>query len=547
LQIVPYANHLVSRRRAVEPQGARKSHSRKVRTMPKSVREFLRSDLGLLVMIATAKLLIHLLTNAFGGYGYFRDELYYLACAEHPDTGYVDHPPLSIYILMVNRALLGDSLFALRFLPAVAGAANVFLTGLIAREMGGGRFAQTSAAIASGIGLVALAVHTIFSMNAFDLLFWTLAFWVLVRIIRTEDARYWLLLGVVLGLGLLNKIDVLWLGAGLALGLLLTPLRSWLKTPWPYGAGTIAFIFFIPFILWNVMHDFAHIEFMRNASGGKYSGLSPLTFIGGQFLVNNPATVPLWILGLGGLFAARELRAYRVLGIVYAVALVVLLLNGHSKPEYLTPAYAPLFAAGGVMMERLGPGLAMRILRPAYLVLLVAGGLVLAPMTLPVLPVHTYMAYAKSLGIAPTTSENQRLEDLPQLYADMFGWEEKVAAVASVYAGLSAGEKSRCCLFGHNYGRSAAIDFFGPRYGLPKAIGRHNSYWIWGPRDCTGEVMIVLGGRLDDLRARFDSVQVAATVSSPYCMPYENNLPIYVCRKLKLPVGEVWRLSKNYD
>ena len=511
------------------------------------IKDFLKSDLGLLAIIALAKLLLHLGTNVFAGYGYFRDELYYLACADHPDTGYVDQPPLSIYLLMINRMVLGDSLFALRFLPALTGAVTVFCTGLIAREFGGGRYAQSCAAVASGIGIFALAVHTVYSMNAFDLLIWTLAFLVLIRLIRTGDARLWLLLGVVVGIGLMNKVGVLWLGAGLALGVILTPLRAWLRSPWPYAAGAIALLFLLPYLLWNINHDFAHLEFIRNATGGKYSGLTPLVFAGGQLLVNNPVVVPLVLLGLAGLFLRRDLKDFRILAIIYLVAFGILALNGHSKPEYLTAAYAPLFAAGGVVIERLGTGWLMRILRPVYMVILLGGGVLLAPVTLPILPVRTYIAYADAMGVAPSTAENHRLDQLPQFYADMFGWEEKVAAVASVYNALPAEERTQCFIFGHNYGRCAAVDLFGPRYGLPKSIGSHNSYWIWGPRDWSGEVAIVLGGQIEDLKSRFDSVQVAATVTTEYSMPYENNLPVHVCRSLKLPVSELWPLAKHYE
>jgi hypothetical protein len=516
--------------------------------MARSLKEFLKTDLGLLTLIALAKLLIHLYTNAFAGYGYFRDELYYLACAEHPDTGYVDQPPLSIYVLMVNRAILGNSLFALRFLPALAGAVTVFLTGLVAREMGGGKYAQASAAIASGIGVVALAMHTVFSMNALDILLWTLAYWVLIRLIRTRDPRHWILLGVVLGLGLLNKIGVLWFGAGIALGLLLTPLRSWLKTPWPYAAGVIAMLFFLPYLVWNLQHDFAHLEFIRNATGGKYSGLTPLVFAAGQLLINNPVTVPLSMLGLGGLFLRKDLKEYRILGIIYAVAFAILALNGHSKPEYLTASYAPIFAAGGFVLERMGQGKILKFVRPAYLALLLAGGILFAPVTLPILPVGAYIEYANALGVAPSTSEGKRLEKLPQFYADMFGWEEKAAAVADVFSRLTPEEKAKCFIFGHNYGRCASIDFFGPRYGLPKSIGLHNNYWIWGPRDCSGEIMIVLGGDMTDLQSRFESVELAGRVArSEYCMPYENNLPIHVCRHLKPPAAGLWPQMKHYE
>lgn len=513
----------------------------------KSINDFIRTDNGLLFLIAFVILLIHLVTNALGGYGIFRDELYYLACADRPAVGYVDQPPFSIYLLTANRFLLGDSLFALRFMPAVAGAATVFLTGLVARQYGGGRWAQALAATASTFSLINMGMDGVYSMNPIDILLWTIALWLLGEIVLRGTTRHWLLLGVVLGVALMNKISTLWLGGGIAIGLLSTSQRHWLRTPWPFVAGGIAGLIFLPYILWNVVHDFAHLEFIRNATSGKYSGLNLLSFAMGQLLINNPLTAILWLPGLIGLLFMKALSRFRILGIVYCVAFAVLIANGHSKAEYLAASYAPLYAAGGVLMERWGSTARWRLLRPVYIILLIASGLVLAPIVIPILPVQTYISYAKALGISPETSERKRLDKLPQFYADMFGWEDKATAVARVYEGLASEEQARCAIFGENYGRSAAIDFFGRRHGLPRAIGNHNNYWIWGPGRYTGEIMIVIGGDINHLRRQFDSVDVAARVHTEYCIPYENDLPIYVCRRLKSPLKDLWSQIKHYE
>jgi hypothetical protein len=234
-------------------------------------------------------------------------------------------------------------------------------------------------------------------------------------------------------------------------------------------------------------------------------------------------------------------------GIVYLTAFIVLVANGHSKAEYLAAAYAPLYAAGGFLMERWGGRPGWRLVRPVFLVLLIVSGAALAPVVLPILPVRMYIAYAEKLGIAPGSPEGKKLEKLPQFYADMFGWEEKARAVAQVYRQLTPDEQVRCAIFGQNYGRSASIDYFGRAYGLPKAIGNHNSYWVWGPGKYTGDIMIVIGGNAVDLRTRFDSVEVAATVHTEYCIPYENDLPIHLCRHIKTPLRDLWPESKHYE
>jgi hypothetical protein len=510
-----------------------------------SFRRILWNDTAILVYLALAKFLVHMITNLLGGYGYFRDELYYIACSDHLDLGYVDQPPLSIWVLAANRLFLGDSLVALRFVPAMVGSLIVFLTGLLAREMGGGRTAQVLAALASLVSLSLIAASAFFSMNIFDALFWALAAFLVLRLIKTELPQYWVLLGLVLGLGMLNKIGVSWLAIGIYTAILLTSQRRWLWTRWPWICGLIAALLFLPYIYWNFAHDFAHLEFIRNATGGKYSLLTPWTFLIGQIPAQNPVTFPFWLAGLVYFFVARDGKNLRVLGWMYLVPLVILILNQHSKPDYLSPAYAWLFAGGGVALERWRGMKPLRWLTPVCGTVLVLG-LIFAPIVLPILPVETFIRYSEALGIKPYSPENKRLSELHQFYADMFGWEEKAKEVARVYNSLTPDEKIKCAIFADNYGRCGAIDFFGKAYGLPRSIGKHNNYWIWGPREYTGELMIVLGGDLEDKKEKFESVEVAGVATCKYCMPYESDLKVYVCRKLKVSLKDSWPRLKSY-
>ncbi|MGD2115676.1 MAG: glycosyltransferase family 39 protein [Acidobacteriota bacterium] len=509
--------------------------------------------LPILLALVALKLALHLYVNLFAGYEIFRDELYYLACASHPALGYVDQPPLSIWLLAGVRSVLGDSLFAIRLLPALAGAALVFVTGLLARELsppGGGRLAVTLAAGCSLVSGFALAVSSFYSMNVFDLLLVAVACLLLVRLIDTEDPRLWLALGAVLGLGLLNKVGVLWVGLGVFVGTLATRERRWLRTPWPWAAGAIAAALFLPYLIWNATHDWAHLEFIGRAVTGKYSGLDAWSFLSGQVLMQNPVSLPVWLAGLGWLLFAPGGRRYRLLGIVWVTACLVLLANGHSKAEYLSNVYAPLFAAGGVAWEqalaRSGAGWAPALARGA-LVALVLSGLLLAPLATPILPVETYVEYADALGFAPSTPEGHELAELPQFYADMFGWRAKAEAVAAVYHALPEEDRARAAIFADNYGRSGAVDYWADELGLPGAIGNHNSYWLWGPGDATGEVVIVLGGDRDDLERRFRTVTLAGRADCDWCIPYERDLPIFVCREALLPMDELWPLTRHFS
>lgn len=514
---------------------------------PPSPRHAMTPETLILLGLAAARILLHFVTNATGGYGYFRDELYYLACADHLDAGYVDHPPFSIFVLAISRILFGDSLTMLRLVPALAGGAAVFLTGRIAARLGGGRTAQVLAALATFFSPILLGFSSIYSMNALDILFWTLAAAASIRLVQSGDRHWLIVLGFIIGVGAMNKIGMLWLAAGLLAGLLLSEHRRMLASREALAGIIIAVLCFLPFILWNILHDFAHLEFIRNATNGKYAGLSPLTFLRDQLLIHNPVSVPLWGAGIGMLLFSRSLRPYRHLGVAVLVVAAILLVNGHSKAEYLAAVYPVLFAAGAVGWERWTLTGIRRFVRPVAFGMLILGGIAFVPVTVPILPVETYVRYAAALGLTPHSAEGKAMGALPQFYADMFGWPEKAAAVAAVYNRLGPEDRARCAIFADNYGRAGAIDFFGRHYGLPSALGRHNNYWIWGPRNYTGELVIVLGGDLRDKQEIFEAVEMAGTVSSPWCMPYENDLTVYVCRGLRAPLRDFWGKLKHYD
>ncbi len=513
--------------------------------------------------MAALALAVHIAVNLSGGYGLFRDELYFVACSENLSAGYVDHPPLSVLLLKLWRLLFGSSLFAIRFPIALAAAGTVALAGLITRELGGGTRAAFFACLAVLVSPVHLGITNIFSMNGFDILAWAAATCVLLTLIRDPRPSRWLLLGMLLGLGLLNKTSVLWLGAGIAVAMILiAPLRRQLRTVWPYLAAAIALSLFSPFLIWNAVHGFPHLEFMRNALM-KYRSQTPGTFLTGVLLAHHPLTAPFWLGGLLFLAFGRPSPTWksdvpgsdhetrrsqmRALFVIFSTVVVILLLNYHSKPEYLTAGMVLVFAGGGLAVERVLAGRWGRALAAAYAVVLILTGMFVAPMALPVLPVNSYIAYSRALGMAPATAEGHQLSDLPQFYADMFGWKEKARDVARVFDSLSAAEKAKCAIFAQNYGQCGAIDYFGEKYGLPPSIGGHNSYWTWGPRGHTGELVIVLGGDMEDLEKVFESVERAGISACDHCIPYEDNVPIYICRRAKKPLGEIWAKTKHYS
>lgn len=506
--------------------------------------------------LAILKLFIQLLTAT--RYGIFRDELYYLACAEHLDWGYVDQPPLIAFIAWFARHIFGESLIGLRLLPAVAGAALVWLTGAVTREMGGGRFAQAVAALAVIVVPIFLLMNHWLTMNAFEPLIWLAAVWCVLRAINRNQPRYWLWFGVLSGLGMENKYTVAFFVMGVVAGLLLTPERRFLKSRWIWIGALVSLLIFLPNLIWLVRHDFPFLELMHNIrASGRDVVRSPLAFIADQALITNPILFPLWAGGVLWLFFGRHgpnaanQHRYRILGWTYVVMLVVLIAL-KSKNYYLAPIYPMLFAAGAVGFEAFTRADApsrrrfLFWLRPVYVVLIVVAGAVLLPTVLPVLPVETYIRYQKALGFEPPKTENQNTGPLPQYFADEFGWEDLTREVARVYLSLSPEERARTAIFANSYGQAGAIDFFGPKYGLPKSISNHQSYWLWGPRDYTGEIVIVLGSDGEGDREHFETVEAVGHVAHPYSRRDEH-YDIFLCRGLHQNLKEIWPSIKKWN
>jgi hypothetical protein len=499
---------------------------------------------ALIAFFSMAALLVHLLTN--GRYGYFRDELYYIACGRHLDFGYVDQPPLSILFLRLSQLLLGDSLFAIRLLPALAGAAIVALTGIIARGMGGRAWAVALACAGSLCALFNLAVGNFFSMNAFEPLFWMGCVYLVVRIVNGGSSTLWLWFGVLLGIGIENKHSTVFFGVGILVALLLTPERRHFARKWIWLGGIIALAIALPNILWQAQHHWPTYELLSNiAHSNKNVALSPAQFIAQQAVFMNPGTLPLWLAGLFWLFASRDGRRYRALGIAYLITLAEFIVL-HGKSYYLAPAYPMLFAAGGVAVERV---FAMRFkwIRPLLLTLLLATGGLFAPSVLPLLPPDRLVAYMKAIHLEPPRTETSHTAALPQVFADQFGWQEMVDSVADIYHHLRPEDEKRAAIFCQNYGEAGAIDFFGPKLGLPPAISGHQNYFFWGPRDWTGEVALVLDTSDEDEREQFGSVEdLGQVASSPWAMPFERRRHIYLCRDLKISVRELWPRVKKW-
>lgn len=492
--------------------------------------------------LACATVGLHLLTAS--RYGIFRDELYYIACARHLSFGYVDHPPLIALITWLVLHLFGSSLVALRLLPALASGLLVWMTAQIAREWGGGQFAQGISALAIIPVPIYLILQHWLTMNAFEPLFWTAALWAASRIVLRQEPRYWLLVGVWVGLGLENKYSMFFLAVALLLGFLLTPERRWLKSAYFLAAVALAVLLFLPNLLWLVQHGFPFLEFERHS---RQSGLrilrGPISFLLDQAIMMNPILAPLWLAGIGWLFS-RQARLLRFVGWTGCL-LIALLLTLQAKNYYVAPIYPVLFASGAIATERMTAS-AKRWFRPIYVFTIILSGLLLAPLVMPILPVSHFLAYQRMWhGFTPVVFENKPANPLPQYFADEFGWEDMARETGKVFLRLPSWERSQTAIFANDYGEAAAIDFFGPRYGLPPSISNAESYWLWGPREYTGKTVIVLGSDGKGDHQFFQSVEPVGQVANPYSRADER-FTIFLCRANRQPLSTLWPRIKAW-
>lgn len=506
--------------------------------------------MAIVLALAFALLIFHCVFN--NRYGYFRDEFNYLSSGDHLAWGYVDQPPLLPFLVRVSRAILGDGLRSIRFLPALAMSLTVVLAGLIAREFGGRRFALLLSAIAVIVAPVYLANGSLVVTNSLEPLLWMGCVYFAILALK-RDARYWLLFGIVAGLGLQEKYSIAFFGLGVVLGLLLTRERKVLLNKWFLLGGVLAFLVFLPNLIWNVQNHWPFLELMHNIrADGRDVELSPVEFFVQQLLLLHPLTGPIWIAGLFALLFSKRLARFRFLGWCYVACFIAfVVLKG--KNYYLAPIYPMLFASGAVVIESAFEDgqkrwlrSAKRWLRPAIIVLLLAGGAWLAPLVKPVFSVERFSSYLNTLPFSlPRSEHSHESAFLPQHYADQFGWEELAAKTAEAWSRLSVEERRDCGIFAQNYGQAGALDFFGRRYGLPPALSGHQTYFLWGPRGYSGNCMIVIDDDRDDLEQLFEHIELVGTSDHPYAL--EREIPVWLCKGSKFgTLEQLWPKLKKW-
>ncbi len=491
-----------------------------------------RSNTAILLVIAGAVALLHIFTN--GRYGFHRDELQFLSDARHLDWGFVAYPPFTPFIEHICLALFGVSMVGLRLTAVIAQFAVVVLGGLMAKELGGSRLAQVTAALAVGFSPVPLFEGHEFQYTSFDLLWWVLTAYFVIRLLKSEDPRWFLAVGAALGLGLETKYAIVFYIAGILAGLIFTSARRYLATPWFWAGVALALLIFLPNLVWLFRHDFISYTFLqhihaRDVGEGRANG-----FLTGQFYIcANLAAAPLWIAGLVGYLRDRR---YRMLAFMYLVPLALLFI-AKGRHYYVAPAYPMLIAEGAVLLVRWLNTL-RRWSRATIASVFFAA--------------FTFISVFECAQLLPlATGGPLKQYALSHSYdlREETGWNELVRTVAGIRDSLTPDQQAHLGITTSNYGEYGAIDVLGRAYNLPEPIGTTNSEWLRGYPASPPSTLIVLGLTEKQANSIFTGCRwVAHNGNSEGIRNEESEFhpDIFLCGPPRIPWAQLWKEHKDF-
>lgn len=490
----------------------------------------MKKNIALISILAFLKLIIQLVGNA--NYGFHRDELLHLSVSEHLDWGFMEFPPFISWLGKLSYLFFDYSLMGTRLFPTLAGVGILILCCLMAKEFKGNKYAILIAGVSVLAFLPFYRNHTLFQPVAFDQFFWTLAFYYLIRFIHTENKKYLLCIGLTLGLGLMNKYTMLMWAFGVFVGMIFHKKGKFFKNTYCYLSGLLALLIVSPNIIWQFQNNLPLLRHLQALAEVQSEASSPFAF--GLKQLDFPLTLIVSIFGLVFLFSKSQYRALGIAAILIFINMWLL----QAKAYYVFALYPLLFAAGATKIADL-----LKNKRPFWnyglASLLFLSALPLIPYLTPVLPIENFVQYAD------LKEENGRIE-LTGDYADMFGWEEQVKLVDSVYRSLSIEEQAKTVLWAENYGEAGALKILGKQYGLPKPISRHGSFWQWGHGKEDAEIWISLGNETPSVEYVFEETELVKIIRHTYAIGEENGIPLYICRKPKLDIPQWWKDYEPY-
>jgi len=492
----------------------------------------MKKYLPIVGVLAFFKFIIHWFGNQ--NYGFHRDELLHLSVSEHLAWGFMEFPPFIALVGKVSYLLFDYSLLGVRIFPTLAGLAILYLCCAMAKELGG----KSKAVLIAGVCVLAFLPfyrnHTLFQPVAFDQLFWTLGFFFLIKYIKTENSKFLLLMGATAGLGLMNKYTMLVWGFGIAIGLLFYKKAELYKSKWLYLSGGLALLIFLPNILWQLSYDVPFLLHLEVLKSKQLDAIDPLDF--GLSQLEFIFTFIVSLIGLSAVFFDAQLKKYKSVGIAFLVIFFTMWIL-QSKAYYFFAAYPVVFAAGAVKIEHL------LSVKPkwnyAVVAVLIVPVIPFIPQLTPILPIESYVEYTDKQVI------DGRVE-LTGDYADMFGWEEQVSLVDSLYQEYCTDGITNCVIWAENYGEAGAIKILGDKYGLPDPISRHGSFWLWGYQNKDADVWISIGNETGSVNSVFEEVELVKRIYHKYAIGEENGIPVYICRKPKLDIEQRWKDYENH-
>jgi len=506
------------------------------------------SDNKHLYAISSLTFLLIYLSTFNKGYSYFIDEFYYIACANNPAFGYVDHPPLAPLVLTVFQFVFGTSLYAIRFLPALSAAVAVFYTGMLTKEIGGNKFAQFFAACSLAAMPVTIAFGTFYSMNAFEPLLAVMLLLIVVKMIKSGNVKLWVSAGIIMGLGMMNKHTFAVFIIALLFALILSGKWKLLFNRWLILGGIISILILLPNLIWQIFYNFPSLEFYRNISVDKNVFTPPLSFIVGQIINMSPSTVPIWLAGSLYLLFSRQHKDYRFLSLLFISLFLFMMFSGTSRADRLAFAYPAAFAGGAILIENIISKFNLRFLKAPLVIVLFSGLALSIPVLLPYFSYDFSQNYTRWLGIN-TEIEKGKKPPLHQILADRIGWEEKVKLVIDAYNSLSEEDKKQAIIAAGNYGQAGAIELFGKPFNLPSVACAHNNYYLWSKERVNGNILLQLDDDIsyEGLTGLFDKVEMHPGIfRSEYVSDHENNLVVFICRGPQIPFIEILKHSKNF-